>query len=59
LIDYRAAAILRKDYTLAEDFNQLKLPLIIDAQRRQFGASSKKYADGYTQMDIFNLFYST
>ena len=24
------------------------------AQRRRFGSSSEKYADGYEQMDLFN-----
>ena len=37
-----------------EFMNALLSDRLALAQRKQFGASSEKYADGYTQMDLFN-----
>ena len=37
-----------------EFMNALLTDKLALAQRKQFGSSSEKYADGYTQMNLFN-----
>lgn len=46
--------LLKEKAKELEFINALLSDRLTLAQRRQFGSSSEKYADGYTQMSIFN-----
>lgn len=46
--------ILEEKVHELEFLNALLSDKLTLAQRKQFGSSSEKYADGYTQMNLFN-----
>ena len=51
----REIQILKDKQKELEFINAMLSDRPVLAQRKQFGSSSEKYAEGYEQMDLFNV----